>query len=82
MIERTPVDPKFPHIFKVDPELDPFPIVIISRRKDGRHPVFDRHTLAESCQTLEQALHYAERRRSEGYWVEIYQELAYATGEP
>lgn len=60
------------------PRNHPFPWTILSRRvvEDGG-PVYDRHTLAESAQTEEQALAYAEVRAEQGYWVEVYREHHY-----
>lgn len=57
----------------------PFQYVVLSRTTyDTGTPRFDRHTLAESAQTFEQALAYGARRQKAGYWVDIYKELAYA----
>lgn len=60
----------------------PYRYVILSKTKEHGIPVFNRHTLAESADTEESALIYAEARRKQGYWVDVYKELWHHTGEP
>lgn len=70
--------PKSKTLTRNDLKTDPFPWTVISQRiADYGLPVFDGSTIAESAETEEAALVYAERRLAEGYWVTVYREHWY-----
>jgi hypothetical protein len=62
---------------KDDEYENPFPFIVLSQHTENGYPVFNRHTMQEAWPTEEHAIHCAEVRLAQGYWVTCYTEFAY-----
>ncbi len=53
---------------------------VCSRMRDSRgNPINNEHILWESCQTKEHAMAVGQLRNDQGYWVDVFENIAYNT---